>query len=430
MKALAGILVVLFVALVRCQTPQDPTYDHQTVTYDATIQPVETQASLTVTPFFSPDHSIDTETTLVQGAQSIIKFGIPGWDSWNGCTEATNTSYGCTVNSQRNNESFPIFAAVLNALHNGIKVQILTNNYSQPYYPGFIDPLGFLKLAGADVRYFTTVTFIHSKYISTDGKKAAVSSVNFSYTSFRENREAGLLIEDNADILAFLESVFDNDFAKAIPWETISYSASDMQIINDAAPIPVVVPPPKVYNGSYVTPLTPVQGNMDIEAIASPDLAYATIIADLQTATAIQVYIYQITDDMCDFVSNNTKKMSKILVSNEIYDKTDYYKAKACYTTLYNEGLTIRKTAEKMYTYSHQKFWIIDGKILYLSTGNWGQSDYPSGSQVFPPYTDPADWRLTNRDFTIKITNVDVISIFQKVLDQDYAIGWDWYPSK
>jgi len=424
---LVGLLCLWGVSLG--QEPADPVYDHQNITYQATIAPVKTTASLTVTPFFSPDHSVDTETALVQSAQSIIRIGIPGWDSWNGCTDATNTSYGCSVFDQRTNESFPIFAAVLNAINQGIKVQILTNNYSQPYFPGLIDPLGFLTLAGADVRYFTTVTFIHSKYISVDGKKAAVSSVNFSHTSFMMNREAGLVIESNADILAFLDSVFDADFAKAVPWETISYSSSDMKIIKDPTPLKVVVPPPYKFNGSYVTSLTPVTGSMDIEAIASPDMAYTTIMDDLSTASDVQVYIYQITDDMCDYISNYSKVVTTILVSDEIYDKQDYYSAKACYTRLYKQGLTIRKTNSKMYTYSHQKFWIVNKKVLFLSTGNWGGTDYPMGSSTFPPYNSGNAWRLTNRDFTIQITNVGVVAIFQNLLTQDYERGYDWSPS-
>jgi phosphatidylserine/phosphatidylglycerophosphate/cardiolipin synthase-like enzyme len=424
------VILCLWALLVVGQEQPDPSYDHQNVTYDATTAPVQAVASLTVTPFFSPDHSVDTQTALVQSAQNIIRIGIPGWDSWNGCTDATNTSYGCTVQDQRTNESFPIFAAVLNAINQGITVQILTNNYSQPYYPDFIDPLGFLSIAGADVRYFTTVTFIHSKYISVDGKKAAVSSVNFSHASFMMNREAGFVIENNEDILAFLDGVFDADFAKAKPWETISYSPSDMKIIKDPSPLQVVIPPPYEFNDSYVTPLTPVTGYMNIEAITSPDMAYTTIMADLQSASDVQVYIYQITDDMCDYVSNNTNVVSTILVSNEIYSKTDYYAAKACYTRLYDQGMTIRKTAEHMYDYSHQKFWIINKKIVYLSTGNWGATDYPMGSSVFPPYNNSAEWRLTNRDFTIKITNEDIVAIFQKLIDEDYERGWDWSPSK
>jgi len=384
---------------------------------------------MTITPFFSPDHSIDTETSLIESAQTIIKLGIPGFDSWGNCTDASNTTYGCPPAEQRN-ESFPIFAALLNALHRGVTVQILTNNYSQPYYPGLIDPLGFLTIAGADVRSFTTVTFIHSKYMSVDGKKAAVSSVNFSKTSFMENREAGLLIEDNADVMAFLDGVYDADFSQAVPWVTIDYDSSDMAIIKNTAILPVVVPPMPNINNTYVSPLTPVTGSVDLQAITSPDLAYETITTALDSATDVQVYIYQITDDMCDYISNHSKIFSKIFVSNAIYDKQDYESAKACYTRLYNQDaqITIRKTAENVYQYSHQKYWIVDSKTLFMSTGNWGGTDYPYGSQVFPPYSSGAAWRLTNRDFTIKIVNKDIVAIFQKVLDEDYSRGWDWKP--
>jgi len=289
--------------------------------------------------------------------------------------------------------------------------------------------LGFLSLAGADVRYFTTVTFIHSKFISTDNKTAAVSSVNFSQTSFMLNREAGLIIEGNDEILAFLDGVFDADFAQALPWQTISYSESDMKIIKDSSELPVVIPPPHSFNNSspYITPLTTITGSMEIEAFTSPDMAYNTIVAALDAASDVQVYIYQITDDMCDYISNNTNKFSTIFVSNEIYDKPDYYSAKACYTRLYDQGLTIRKTEENTYTYSHQKYWIVDKTTLFLSTGNWGGTDYPFGSDVFPPYG-YSQWRLTNRDFTIKITNADIVAIFQKTLDEDYQRGWDWRP--
>lgn len=428
--ALLIVFVLFVVALVNGQQPADPIYDHQTVTYVAKTSPVNSTENITVTPFFSPDHSIDVETSLVESAQTIIRIGIPGFDSWGSCTWASNTSYGCTVEEQRN-ESFPIFPALLNALHRGVTVQILTNNYSQPYFAGLIDPLGYLTLAGADVRSFTTVTFIHSKFISVDSKKSAVSSVNFSKTSFMKNREAGLVIEDSNTIQSFLDSVFDADFAVAVPWQTITYSNSDMAIIKDTTDLPVTVPPSPQINNSYVTPLVSVSGYVDIQAITSPDFAYETIVAAMEDATDIQVYIYQITDDMCDYISNHSSIFKTILVSNSIYDKPDYLAAKACYTRLYKQGLTIRETEEHVFSYSHQKYWIIDYKTLFVSTGNWGGSDYPYGSNTFPPFaTGGSAWRLTNRDFTIKIVNEDIVKIFQTTLYEDYDRGWDWSPEK
>jgi len=82
-----------------------------------------------------------------------------------------------------------------------------------------------------------------------------------------------------------------------------------------------------------------------------------------------------------------------------------------------------------MYKFSHQKFWIIDGKQVWLSTGNWGETDYPDGSGRFPPYKgNESSWRDVNRDFTIGITSSDAVGVFKNVLDQDYERGHDFKP--
>jgi len=102
-------------------------------------------------------------------------------------------------------ETFPVFPAVLNAVHRGVKVRMLTNNYNTPTCPGLIAPLDFLSLNGVELKYYTTTTFMHAKYIaltppadaaaaaehglpndattrvgSGSSRKASVSSINFS----------------------------------------------------------------------------------------------------------------------------------------------------------------------------------------------------------------------------------------------------------
>lgn len=57
------------------------------------------------------------------------------------------------------------------------------------------------------------------------------------------------------------------------------------------------------------------------------------------------------------------------MVSREIYDAADRKAATACYTTLYNAGVPIYQT-NKTFKYCHQKFWIIDGTTVFMSTGN------------------------------------------------------------
>jgi hypothetical protein len=73
---------------------------------------------------------------------------------------------GCTPSELRA-DTFPLWCALLNAVHRGVKVRLLTNDYTVPNVPppGKIDPLTFLYLNGVQIRFFATVTFLHEKYI-------------------------------------------------------------------------------------------------------------------------------------------------------------------------------------------------------------------------------------------------------------------------
>jgi hypothetical protein len=100
----------------------DPSYDHQTVTYNSQFEPVSvTKGSVQLTPFFSPEHASDTLVGMIQSVKAggRIDIAAPGFDSWS----AYNCSYGptggcigCTID-QMTQEPFPIFPAILNAIH-------------------------------------------------------------------------------------------------------------------------------------------------------------------------------------------------------------------------------------------------------------------------------------------------------------------------
>ena len=47
--------------------------------------------------------------------------------------------------------------------------------------------------AGVEVTYYASTSFMHAKYIQVDGKKASVSSVNWSRNSFMNNREVCII---------------------------------------------------------------------------------------------------------------------------------------------------------------------------------------------------------------------------------------------
>lgn len=69
---------------------------------------------------------------------------------------------------------------------------------------------------GVDVRTVPGL-YIHAKVIIVDGRKAFVGSQNFTATSLDQNRELGIILDDSAS-LRRIRSVFETDFAKAIPF--------------------------------------------------------------------------------------------------------------------------------------------------------------------------------------------------------------------
>jgi phosphatidylserine/phosphatidylglycerophosphate/cardiolipin synthase-like enzyme len=285
---------------------------------------------------------------------------------------------------------------------------------------------------GIQVKHYATTTFYHAKYMSRDKKAASVSSINFSKTSYTKNREAGVLLEGNADALSFLTSVYETDWATATAIVVNNtYSDADLSIIKSTAKRsynmptidPQMAPTPKP---AAVTDAT------SIKVYTSPDSAHETLMAQLTGAKkSVSVEIYQVTDDtLCSFISQSSKSVNiSLLVSRYVFGPADHTLATACYTKLHSLGVTVRMTQDLgFYQYCHQKFWIVDGTTVGLSTGNWSPSDYPEGGDLFVPYN-TAGWRVSNRDYTTEITSAGSVDVFQGVFDKDYTAGSDFSPS-
>ena len=223
---------------------------------------------------------------------------LVGFDSWSYCThykkECDNECIGCTLNDQRN-EAFPVFPALLNAIHlKQVKVRMLTNNYSQPTCPGKIQPLDWLSLNGVEIRFYTTTTFMHSKFMVIDhGKKTSVSSVNFSKTSFTKNREAGVVLEEcSCSAVTYYQSVFEYDWSRSTDYYVDnSYTEDEMKFITDASYMAFTVPPPPGINGAYVTQLKTYTGVAIKAAYTSPDNArdvFFSYLSDVQSSLEVR----------------------------------------------------------------------------------------------------------------------------------------------
>jgi hypothetical protein len=63
---------------------------------------------------------------------------------------------------------------------------------------------------------------------------------------------------------------------------------------------------------------------------------------------------------------------------------------------------------------------------LFLSTGNWAPTDYPTPPYEFPP-PNSAGWRKTNRDINFHIEgSKSIIDVFKQVYALDYSQGHDF----
>eukprot|EP00050_Salpingoeca_kvevrii_P005139 m.271757 g.271757 ORF g.271757 m.271757 type:complete len:489 (-) comp11084_c0_seq67:84-1550(-) len=416
-------------------TSEHPDYDHQRTTYRSRFPPLRmANAHLDIMPYFSPDHSVQTIVDFIDGAQHTLSVFTPGFSSWSNCTPYNTDCAGCTV-PDMDREAFPVFPALLNALNRGVQVELITNNYNTPTCTGKIAPLDFLVLAGAKIYNYASTTFMHAKFLMRDNSSVSISSINWTKNSCTNDREAGVILSgtDIGKIVEFVTSVYRSDKEEGTLYKVNqTYSAADMAIIQSKAVRPVNVPPGP-QDRAYITPKpAPISIVGDVAVSTSPDFSFDELESHLSKALkTLDVYIYQVTDErLCDFLIafHRANRTLKLLVSKHIYGDEDYYEAQKCYARLYDAGITIRTAWYfNNYFYNHQKFWIIDGSMVGLSTGNWSPSDYPGGHEIFPPYPNP-NWRDTNRDFTVTMKHPDIVSVFQTVLDRDYANGTDWHP--
>ena len=77
------VTVVFFclASIVSSATQSDHDCYHQTETYTSTHKPSYCSTTCSATPFFSPDHSIDTYVKLIEEAEESIDLSTPGEQS-------------------------------------------------------------------------------------------------------------------------------------------------------------------------------------------------------------------------------------------------------------------------------------------------------------------------------------------------------------
>ena len=149
-----------------------------------------------------------------------------------------------------------------------------------------VTPLDWLALNNVEIRHYTSTTFQHAKFIEIDkGTKTAISSVNWSHTSFMRNREAGVILENcTCSAITFYQSVFEYDWDNAVKYvPTRAYSQPEIRIITNTSRMPyAILKGGERVPGAFVTKLIP-HRNVKIKKVyTSPDNARDTLLSSLR----------------------------------------------------------------------------------------------------------------------------------------------------
>jgi cardiolipin synthase A/B len=102
--------------------------------------------------------------------------------------------------------------ALATAAERGIRVRIIISPSAD-----FAAEIEELAASGVDLRLSRSL-YIHAKLIVADGERAFIGSQNLSVTSLDQNRELGIIVDDQVN-LARLTRTFAIDFRAAAPLE-------------------------------------------------------------------------------------------------------------------------------------------------------------------------------------------------------------------
>jgi hypothetical protein len=79
--------------------------DLQRNTYKSPFKPLElANRKVTLTPIFSPDHSLGTETKIVERARQTLDIAIPSISGFHYCHEFNSTCKGCPASEIKSKE--------------------------------------------------------------------------------------------------------------------------------------------------------------------------------------------------------------------------------------------------------------------------------------------------------------------------------------
>ena len=170
--------------------------------------------------------------------------------------------------------------------------------------------------------------------------------------------------------------------------------------------------------------------NMNVTTFIGPDYSNETLTHFLRSATeSIYVEIYQFTSPgilnlIHEIYNDNPSIDIKVMISERVVSLGDYN----VYTmwNLTQLGIPVRWTSDT-FTFSHQKFVIIDNDTTIVQAGNWARPSFPLNDWEDSSYQGFTQRNYEgNREFNIAMTDEVVTQYYRDVFDYDWGIGSDY----
>ena len=184
-------------------------------------------------------------------------------------------------------------------------------------------------------------------------------------------------------------------------------------------------------------PRTNFTDTYNVTLFANPDNADEVIFRYLLAAkTSIYVSMYTISrpdfnKTLIDLKNANPSIDIQVLVSYRRVGSTENADTAAAAQSLDEEGIPVYTSTpddDKVDGFYHAKYWIIDGKHVFVYSGNWSP-------RSVTPQLEPGDDSYTsseaNRDMGIAVHDApDIASFFkEQVWDKDVEVADEWTPS-
>ncbi|QEE14588.1 phospholipase D-like domain-containing protein [Promethearchaeum syntrophicum] len=401
------------------ETRRTQSYDRAGSGYEPFLKK-EIYGTMDITPILSPDNSEAEIIKLINRATTTLK--IEQMYFYSALTDIIN--------------------AIIDAEHRGVDCQVIlddSNDESDATANMLTEELIEVKVSNSLVPvYFDTM---HNKGIIVDSEIVLISSINWSPTSLRDNREAGLIIE-NAEVAAYYEELFDHDWDVCLDYDPDNSFGSIEDKDPSFSQMLTKTEDSKQFpkkSNDFSNPET-ISGEMALTVMASPDNCFdvvANLLSIAQSTIIISVYTLS-QPYLLDIIADRIAHGIDVKLLLEKYQVGPYersYNRGALYNFTQlgipsvanpNVNLTaVGKWADTDFYFQHCKYIIIDDEILILSSGNLSRASCPKPQDdgdvdgnrdwwVVVYGSDPQDLIPSGTDSTKKISgyNLGIYFVF------------------